>query len=372
MDGMDDDVVESFAIFLEPDFPLDEVEEIGSRLMSLGCLVPGFVAPPVGLLDIRALTYAEHVDGLETVLIVDRNLASRMAQLANEGAPRVWDLPTEVAINLMAFAQTMNLDIEPGLAFHELAHRQGDLVAQDELGWFRAADRGAARKWIDVAMRRSATVDLGDAGPVELHELSKPLMRWNRNYIAMLKVAQLALAGGNPLSSLMSLLDWMIDDFILAGPAVMYAARHFGPRIASAKMLKDIRAADRDEAILGVRNAAWDVTYLSEFGRLSTLRDDTNRQYVFASADRALVDVASTMFCGPEATEDFPALVEQLERWWPAKDARRIRDRYFECVEIVGADRNRGADLPGDPIADMIEAGEGIIRDWPTWSVGSH
>ena len=160
------------------------------------------------------------------------------------GAPRVWDLPTEVAIKLMAFAQTMNLDIEPGLAFHELAHRQGDLVAQDELGCFRDADRGAARKWIDVAMRRSATVDLGDAGPVELHELSKPLMRWNRNYIAMLKVAQLVLAGGNPLSSLMSLLDWMIDDFILAGPAVMYAARHFGPRIASAKMLKDIRAAD--------------------------------------------------------------------------------------------------------------------------------
>ncbi|WP_278391249.1 hypothetical protein [Sphingobium yanoikuyae] len=85
MDGMDDDGVDSFAIFLEPDFPLDEVEEIGSRLMSLGCLVPGFVAPPVGLLDIRALTYAEHVDGLETVLVVDRNLASRMAQLANEG-----------------------------------------------------------------------------------------------------------------------------------------------------------------------------------------------------------------------------------------------------------------------------------------------
>ena len=358
--------MDSFAIFFEPDFPLAEVEEIGARLMALGCLVPGFVAPPVGLLDIRGLTYAEHVEGLETVLVVDRNLASRMAHLANVGAPRVWDFPTEVAINLMAFAQTMNLDIEPGLAFHELAHRQGDVVAQGELGWFRAADRGAARKWIDVAMRRTATVDLGEVGPMELHELSKPLMRWNRNHIAMLKAAQLALVGGNPLLSLLALLDWMMDDFILAGPAFMYAARYFGPRVASAKMLKDLRSADREEAILGVRNAAWDVTYLSEFGRLSTVRDDTDRQYVFASADRALIDVASTLFCGPEATEDFPALVEQLGRWWPAKDARRIRDRYFECVEIVGDGRNRGAELPGHSIADLIEAGEGIIRDWPT------
>lgn len=353
-----------FTVFLDHDFPFEEAEEIGARLMSFDCLVPGFVAPQVGLLDLGALFYAEQVEGLKTVLVVDRNLASRMAQLASEGAPRRWDDPTEVAINLMAFAQTMNIDIDPGLAFHELAHRKGDVEAQGELRWFRAADRGAARKWIDVAMHRTTTVELGEVAPLEQLELSKPLGRWNRNYIAALKTAHLSLLGGSRLDSLLGLLDWMIDDFILAAPAFMYAARYFGPRAASAKMFKSLKAQDREKTILGIRNAAWDVTYLSEFGRLSGLRDSTNRQYVFASADRPLVELASTLFCGPEPTEDFPALVEKLEQWWPAREARHIRDRFFECVEHVGAGRNRGADLLGDPITEMIEAGEAWIRAW--------
>lgn len=354
--------VDSFAIFLEPDVPLADVEKIGARLMRLDCLVPGFVAPPVDLLNIRGLFYAERVDRLETVLVVDRNLGSRMAQLASAGAPRRWDVPTRVAINLMAFAQTMNLDIDPGLAFHELAHREGNDIAQNELSWFRAADRCAATKWIDVAMRRTTTVDLGRIAPIERHELSKPLVRWNRNHIATLKTAQLSLLGETPLASVLALLDGMIDDFILAGPAFMYAARYFGPRVASARTFKSLRANDREEAILGACNAAWDVTYLSEFGRLSTLRDSTNRQYIFASADRALLELAPTLFCGAEATEDFPVLNDKLEQWWPAKNARRIRDRYFECIEHVGAGRNRGAELPGDPISNMIEVGEAGIR----------
>jgi hypothetical protein len=88
--------------------------------------MPGFVAPSIGPLDVKALLYAEHIEGIETFLLVDRNLASRMAQLARDGAPRRWDVPTKVSIKLMGFAQAMNIDIEPGLAFHELAHSQGN------------------------------------------------------------------------------------------------------------------------------------------------------------------------------------------------------------------------------------------------------
>ncbi|NMN07511.1 MULTISPECIES: hypothetical protein [unclassified Novosphingobium] len=355
--------MDSFIAVFDANFPQADVEEIGHRLLALDCLVPGFVPPAAGLLDLRALAYAEHVDELDTVVLVDRNLASRMAQLASEGALRKWDKPTEVAINLMAFAQAMNFDIEPGLAFHELAHRGGNGTAQKELSWFRAADRGAATKWIDVAMRRTQTINLGPVATLESHDMAAPLKRWNRNYIAMLKIADLALRGGRALSSILSLLDWMIDDFILAGPAFMYAARYFGPRAASGKMLKSLWAPDREKAILGVRNAAWDVTYVSEFGRLSGLRDAKKRQYIFATADHALWEIAVTPFCGPEPTEDFPALVGKLELWWPPQDARKIHDRYFECVEHVRGGRNRGADLPGDPIGDMIAAGEAWLRN---------
>lgn len=356
--------MEDFVVVLDPEFPRAEVERIASRLMSLNSLVPGFIPPEIGLLDIRALTYSEHIEGIATILLVDRNLASRMAQLAAEGTPKRWDLPTEFAINLMAFAQAMNLDIEPGLAFHELGFQAGNEAAHDELGWFRAADRGAARKWIDMATQRALSLDVGPAALAETHDLKEPPGRWVRNHVAALKTARLALERGRTLQSLLALLDWMMAGFILAGPAFLYAARFFGPRAANAGMFKNLRAAEREKALKGVRNAAWDITYLSEFGRLAGLRDTAQRQFIFASADRALVELAGAMFCGPEATDDHPALVDTLGRWWPAADARRICDRYFECVEAVGPGRNRGTDLSGDPLADMTASEETWLRAW--------
>ncbi len=326
--------------------------------------MPGWIPPSVGLLDLSALTYAEDIDEISTVVLVDRNLASRMARLATEGTPRRWDYPTEVAINLMAFAQAMNLDIEPGLAFHELASSVGNASAQGELSWFRAADRGAATKWIDIAMRRCHKIDLGPIAPLEPHDLVRPLKRWRRNYIVSLKMARLTLEVGRQPPAMFALLDWMIDDFIFAGPAAVYAARHFGPTVRAGKMMKQLRAEDRERAIAGARNAAWDITYLSEFLRLVAQREHTNQQYVFATADRALRETASALFCGSTATEDYPGQAEILAQWWPEKFAQQIADKFFQCFEVAGSGRNRGADLSGDPIAEMIAEGEAWLREW--------
>ncbi|HKR92193.1 hypothetical protein [Novosphingobium sp.] len=357
--------MDSFTIFIDPDFPVEDVETIANRLTSLNCLASGFIPPPVGLLDIAALMYAERCDEIETTLIVDRNLASRMAQLAREGAPRKWDRTTEIAVKLMAFAQAMNLDIEPGLAFHELAHRDGNASAQAELSWFRAADRGAAVKWIDVALGRATKVDLGPVAEPETHDLAKPLMRWRRNYIVALKIAEPALIGGKAVNSMLALFDWMIDDFILAGPAAMYAARYFGPLANKGRMMKSMRSNDRERAIAGAKNAAWDITYVSEFCRRTRSGEESGRQYIFASGDQALIDVASIITCGPEADEDGPSLLERLCEWWPGREGRVIHDRYLACIERVGNGRNRGTDLTGDPIGEMILQGEGWLRSWP-------
>lgn len=59
----------------------------------------------------------------------------------------------------------------------------GNAVANEELSWFRAADKAAARDWIAVAAGRRDRVDLGTPAPLSTHDFASPLHRWRRNYI---------------------------------------------------------------------------------------------------------------------------------------------------------------------------------------------
>ncbi len=355
---------EEVVLFLDPDFPLEDVREIGRRLLASGALVPGYIPAPVGFLDIGALVFSEQMEGLETILIPDRNIASRMTRVATQEDYPLDHPVTQVAIQLMAFAQAMNIGIDPGIAFHELAHRDGNHTAHRELTWFRAADRGNAHPWIDLALGRTTEVDLGLPEALETHDLAYPPSRWDRNYIVAMKIAELARAASRPVDRMITLLDWMIDDFILAGPAVIFAARYFATHSARGGMIKHLKSPDREKAVAGVRNAAWDITYLSEFVRLIPAGELTSKRYILATCDRALAEVAPVLLLGPEASEDLPSLSDALQSWWSKRDACTISDHFFACVERVGSGRARGADLPGDPIADMITAGEARVRAW--------
>ncbi|HEX7821004.1 MAG TPA: hypothetical protein VF463_10345, partial [Sphingobium sp.] len=94
---------------ISADFPREDVEAIASRLAGSNSLIPGFIAPAAGLVSLEALLYAELIDGSSTVVLVDRNVASRMAKIAKEGVRRPLDGPTQVAVDLMALSQSMNL-----------------------------------------------------------------------------------------------------------------------------------------------------------------------------------------------------------------------------------------------------------------------
>lgn len=355
---------EEVILFLDPDFPLEDVQEIGGRLLASGALVPGYIPAPIGFLDVSALVFSEKIENLSTILIPDRNIASRMARVATQENYPLDHPVTQVAVQLMAFAQAMNLDIDPGIAFHELAHRDGNQTAHHELKWFRAADRGNARPWIELALGRARNVDLGHAEALETHDLAYPPNRWDRNYIVAMKIAELARSRLRPVERMIALLNWMIDDFILAGPAVIFAARYFATHSARGGMIKHVKSPDREKAVAGARNAAWDIAYLSEFIRLIPAGERTGKRYILATCDRALAEAAPLLLLGPEPNEDQPSLGAALAAWWSKRDARTISDHFFACIERVGPGRARGSDLPGDPIAEMIAAGEAGTRAW--------
>lgn len=355
-----------YIVRFEDGFPRGDVEALGRELMRSGVLAPGFIPPPAGLLHLDGLVYAKDQQGYDTVFLPDRNLVSRMARVARDGHADLRDKTSRTALALMAFGQAMDLDFEPSVAFHELGALCGALAAHEELSWFRAADQAAARDWIAVAAGRKARVDLGQPAPRGDHDFALPLKRWRRNYVVALKVAELELSAlGEPLDRAIALLDWMYGAFIFAGPAAAFATMYFGPKAAKRGLFKRLRAPDdREAAVAGVQNAAWDMTHLSDFVRRVAGAEQERRRYVFASGDFSLVRIATTLLLQREPADGWPSLGQALAEWWPDKDAQILADALFDRVDRLQA---AGRPLP-DPSAALVgrltDSGEAWVRAW--------
>lgn len=349
-----------YVVRFDDDFPLADVEALAAELMASGVLAPGFIPPPAGLLKPEAIVYAKDEQGYDTVVLPDRNLVSRMARVAEQGHADLKDQTSRTALALMAYCQAMNLDFEPSLAYHELGVVSGNSRAREELGWFRAADRGAARDWVALAAGRQARVDLGGPTKAPPHDFAKVLGRWRRNYIVALRVARLELSPRPPTERLKALVEWMYEDFIFAGPATLYASMYFGPRAERGGLFKRLRSKDPEARIAGVRSAAWDMTHLSDFVRRVGAAEAEKRRYVFASGDLGLVQIATCLFLGPEPADGWPSLSEAFEAWWLPKQAQQAAAVIFDCI-----DRLRASDRPlPNPAPDLVGR---LIADGEAW-----
>jgi len=254
--------------------------------------------------------------------------------------------------------------IEPSIAFHELAHRDGNAIAFDELAWFRAADHGQAQAWIDIAQGRAERLPIAKPAELESRNLAFPLHRWKRNYIVALKTAELELSEMTPIDRARALLDWMADEFFLAGPAAIFATMYFSPFATKARLFKRLRSPDRARAIAGIRNAAWDITHLSNFVAQHKRSNEESIFFLLATADRGLAAIAPILMIDADEEEYAGVLAQSLSGWWPRQDAAVIADAWFTRVHAVEIG---GAPLPkfeAQAIDALIEAAERPIRSW--------
>ncbi len=359
-----EDGIDEFMVRFPPDFPLQAVVEIADELMADGGIVPGFVPADRGVFDVMAIEYSKLM-GETTIILPDRNLISRIAGIAEGRARYPLDPPSQLAANLMAYCQCMNLNFEPVVAFHELAHKEGNEEANRELAWFRAADQPQALAW--VAVSRGTAHGLGDLRPAALtdHNFARPLPRWERNYVVALKIAEIELSERKPLERAVALFDWMIDDFFLAGPAAVFASMYFSPNAAKKRLIKHLRSADRERALDGIRNAAWDMTHLSDLTRRMLHGADPNVHHVFATGDRGLAEIARLLPIDAEEEDLEAELARLMAVWWPERSVGVLAQRFAEALAVAASrPAPTGPDGDEDPIVRMILSGERRIREW--------
>lgn len=367
MSSRDEEEV-NLALWLPADFPLNDLQLVCGQLSEEGVCVPGYIAPPVGLYHPDGFFYEHHVKQIKTVLLPDRNVVSRLAQLAQGKAVRQ-DQQLRLSAGLLGFAQCLDIEVEPAIAFHELAHKQGNEAAWGELAWFRAADNAKPQDLFDLALGRQDVL----TGQYSAHtdvltlDMAKPITRWNRNYIIALKMVELEqLAQFRPVDRVLHLFDWMRDDFMFGGPAALMASVYFAPNSPpKRRVFKDKNSLDREAAIAGVRNAAWDLTHLSEFvRRVGEEGHEGKTRYLFASFDKHLRSIAKLLIdYGTDRAAD-DALPQALLQWWGWTDAERIVTSLHRNLERIQIPEWKAKVAPRpDFIGELIREGEQFVRD---------
>lgn len=361
--GPDDDDPERIeqSVILPPNFPYMELRDIGEMLEAEGIFVPGYQPPSAGVCHPDAFVFEAQIKEIRTILLPDRNIASRMAQIA-AGVPVDATLRKIAAIK--AFCHFLDIQIEPAVAFHELAQTQGNEVANAELTRFRSADNADPHPWLDLAFGDLDALDpLEPQRLQESYDLAFPLRRWRRNYIASLKIAELELSGRPNLDRMLELLAWMRDDFMIAGPAALLACVYFAPNSPPRKgLFKQLRSPNRPRAISGVRNAAWDLTHLSEMIRKVNEANGNQIRLLFASFDEGLRNLARLLFTLSADESPERPLVEALVPHWSRAHAERIAKSLIELLADIDNEgrKQRQANSPIS-IDEMIRRGEQLL-----------
>lgn len=124
------------------------------------------------------------------------------------------------------------------------------------------------------------------------------------------------------------LMEWMYRDFLFSAPALAMAMRYFAPDAPKRGLLKNIQSPDREKAILGARNAAWDMTLLHQWLKMIGRQNSENILTILASRDLMLHQIARALAC-----EEIPNMPDPLEQYifnlWGDQKGRRNFDSYL-------------------------------------------
>lgn len=356
------EMMEDLVILETPPIDPTDLVEISRMLREALVFLPAFSIVEDALYDVYSFISEQGRFGSNVVLIADRNLFTRWIGLVNL---KKVTAQHRLAAAALAFAQCADIGIEPNMALYEIAAQETGQAAQMELALFRRIDNTHPAIWADIALGRRDGVEegvLAEPPSKDQHiDFNMPLRNWRRHYAVLLKVAELELfLKGKPIDRALALLQWLHQDFMFKAPALSLALHYFLPISGRGKLLKNLRAEDRNRALDGVRNAVWDLAITSEW---IERQQTANTAVLLGTFDRWLRKIvkATTSTDYVSAPEDrFSSIIAAL---WGRCASIPLINRYNELMarsESLERAYNRG---PLE-IDRLIREGEARLTAW--------
>lgn len=261
--------------------------------------------------------------------LFDRNLFDPVLRAA--GGEELRDNPIErLAMALMAFTGAARVDIEPSLALYEVAAKQGHAFAMEELESFRRAEALEPIAFQHLAFGDAPQIPrwvlqqspAGHKDELPAGAFDRGLREWKRHRLALTKVALLA-RDQTGFDGMMELFRWSEEDAYFDGVAITLASTLLSPR-STGGVLSQFRSPHPERRVQGVENAAWDLTYVTEFTKRA---EEDDALWVFCTADKRLAELTRAWLGMDGGLDDL------LRRYWDSKDASRLVAEYNRAWE---------------------------------------
>ena len=174
-----------------------------------------------------------------------------------------------------------------------------------------------------------------------------------------------------PLDRVMTLMDWMVNEFTFGAPGALLAVLYLAPNSPPKKgVFKKRNPPDREAAIAGVRNAAWDLTQLSDLtAKVNAQAEHGVKRYIFATFDELLRTQAKLVFKYGTGDAPLTDLAEALSAWWPSGEARQLAKTLdLHLARVAAPGWAREVQLTYQTVVDLIrESEERVRRTVPRW-----
>lgn len=146
--------------------------------------------------------------------------------------------------------------------------------------------------------------------------------------------------------------------------ALTLAIHYLAPNSTRRRQLKGLKSPNRGRAIAGVRNAAWDLTLISEWVLRVGRQESDARLVLLTSFDRSLHRLARSVVDLEGTSVDVEdRLRADLMNLWGADAGKRLADAVCDCyASLENPDRQVNQQPAPDFIDRCIADGEASVR----------
>ena len=330
----------------------------------------GAINPSADWYDPTWYAQEQALRGMKFTLLLDRNVYTRAVRLADcENGHFVDDHRDAAAVLCFAHCCGLTTDYTIAVLEHELD--SGDRRFGEELAKFKRVWAAGAQSLADFALARSTTVTR-PPGPTSLpSNLSEPgeaarPTAWLLNYGCALKLASLILDPeiAGDFDRMIMYLRWCYDEFFFSAGATVYGSLALAPS-RKARMFKSLKGTNEERAVRGIRNAAWDMTLISEWETRQGYLHATRDCHLICSFDHVITDVASVVMSqGPNHEERLALLRERLISEWGESNGCGLYEDYEQMRRSLDGDSARPAnqDRPLDYWENKVSQLEDTVR----------
>ncbi len=328
---------------MEFEFAQDYFEPIKKILRDAKPLIASSTIEDIYCLE----RYMLRQEGLNLNVLIDNNIFTRVVDLAKGNKIPTEEKKAEVyrfCCAVMCFFILGRFNIEPNIALYEKASKNSHSQAIEDLYYFRVADHihpmgyarlalGLTNEFSNKEIQSAKKIIDGNFRDTEESSYGKLLDDWKLKYLHLLKVTALSKDTLEDTENARIFLEWITHDCSTSPGSIIFALLFFSPKRSSLPtMIKKINNGNPDTLIKGIKNAAWDLTYITKYRKLSKNQLEQTIWF-FCSNDKLLKIIARTLHL-KEGEKIETAMHSLINYYWGNKKGNKVY-KYYNAMEMA-------------------------------------